>query len=82
MNARRLIHLVEAGTRAHDAWMWLSIIYAERPDLQSEFPEKSAGFPLTLLGWAVTSGVGKDSEASWLLPYKEEYEMMNRLSKN
>jgi hypothetical protein len=30
-----LQHLVEAGTRAHDACMWLSIIYAERPDILS-----------------------------------------------
>jgi hypothetical protein len=73
--------LLAEDASAHEAWLFLSIVYWERTDLQNAFPRASADFPEALLHWAVTSGVTVDSEASLLLPYRQQFEMLNdRLS--
>jgi hypothetical protein len=65
--------------RARRAWIVLSTLYDERPDLRQAFPDSLGNFPTALVSWAITAGVTVDGNKEFLLPYRTTLQTVHAL---
>jgi hypothetical protein len=68
---------IQAQGAAWRAWLALSSVYDQRPDLQAAFPEPSTTASEQLIAWVVASGLPEDDPiyTPVLAPYAADYRM-------